>query len=168
MNPATPHWHVEQPHWHVEQHLAVEVDFTQLERWDEGGYPNLELPDELPFDDATCECGTTIGAYLDERELWEQARMGIKQTFRCVLCGAYLCEDCADEGVVLEPGRRYRVVMVIPGVWNAPRTAVMGFLGMNGTNLSFNLRPVAGTQELDPQYIRLIQPTEDEVHAPRR
>lgn len=68
----------------------------------------------------------------------------------------------------LVPGQHYRVVIVIPGVWNVPRESVMQYLSTEGSVLRFSLRPIAGTQELDRKHITAIEPTEHAVYAPRK
>lgn len=68
---------------------------------------------------------------------------------------------------VLIRGQHYRVRMVIPGVWNAPREAVMRYMYTDGTTLVFDLRPLMGTQEIDVKYVVKITKTDDKVKEPR-
>lgn len=65
----------------------------------------------------------------------------------------------------LEIGRWYRIVYRIEGVYNVPRVAVMQYLGTQTrgplTELIFNLRPLAGTQSLEPRWVIGITPASE-------
>lgn len=68
----------------------------------------------------------------------------------------------------LQQGQRYRVVMQVPGVWIVPRQAVMKYLWRDGNRLSFDLRPLAGTQEIEAKHIVAIEPTQLPLQEPRK
>jgi hypothetical protein len=65
----------------------------------------------------------------------------------------------------LEIGRWYRIVYRIEGIHNVPRVAVMQYLGTQArgplTELIFNLRPLAGTQSLEPRWLIGITPASE-------
>lgn len=69
-------------------------------------------------------------------------------------------------------GKNYRVVTMIPGVQRVPREMVASYLG-EGTNPYepshvFNLRPLAGTQDIPKTCIISINPTEQDKALPRK
>jgi hypothetical protein len=68
----------------------------------------------------------------------------------------------------LVEGAHYRVVMFIPGYWNAPREAVMKYLGRNGSNLVFDLGPDGGTKTFDAKYVFEIELTDEPVRQPKK
>jgi hypothetical protein len=68
------------------------------------------------------------------------------------------------------PGQRYKIIFQIPDVHRKPRVAVVRFLrklsGPNGI-LLFDIRPIAGTQEMHPEWIYAAVRTDDKVMAPK-
>lgn len=69
-------------------------------------------------------------------------------------------------------GKNYRVVTMIPGVQRVPREMVASYLG-EGTNpyepsRVFNLRPLAGTQDIPKAHILSINPTDQNKALPRK
>lgn len=75
----------------------VMADF--MERDDEG-YPDLQLPDDLPYDDAKCVlCRASIGACEYEGEDGygrPVGGIGWQGTWETEH-GTFVCEDCANE-----------------------------------------------------------------------
>jgi hypothetical protein len=68
----------------------------------------------------------------------------------------------------LKQGQNYKIVYQVYGVQMKPRVAVMTYIGPNTDSLSdrhllFSLRPLAGTQEMDPEWIIAIKPTDESV-----
>jgi len=69
-------------------------------------------------------------------------------------------------------GRRYKVHSMIPGVERVMRESIMDFLNYGDDyhpySLFFNLRPLAGTQEVDFRHIHAMWETDAELSMPRK
>ena len=69
----------------------------------------------------------------------------------------------------LKPGQNYRIIFQIPGVHYKPRETIMRYLGhdvMGHNELSFDLRPVAGTQSIKIDWIMEVWETDKPVFEP--
>jgi len=74
----------------------VEVTAADFTSWvEDEGYAHqvIDLPEGLPFDEATCACGNPIGASLGEDDDG-RCHGGWATTF-ALPDGTFLCEDCA-------------------------------------------------------------------------
>lgn len=67
-------------------------------------------------------------------------------------------------------GNRYRVWMVVPGVWNIPRIMVADLIAYDGEIWTFSLRPEAGTSEVQYEHITRIQavPSTTPIEVPHK
>ena len=70
----------------------------------------------------------------------------------------------------LQVGQRYRIHSMIPGVERVMRESVMAFLYYGDDNhpnsLFFDLRPLAGTQEVDYRHIHAMWKTDADLKMP--
>lgn len=64
-------------------------------------------------------------------------------------------------------GEKYKVIFQIPGVHKKPRVAVMKFLGTSLHHYYFDLRPLAGTQEVEKKHVLHTQLTVEDLMVPK-
>jgi hypothetical protein len=73
--------------------------------------------------------------------------------------------------LLFKHGEDYEITWQIPGVHRIPRYSRMGFIGSNGTRLSFDARgpdrsnkaPYGGTQEIDRRWIKEVKEVERDL-----
>jgi hypothetical protein len=72
--------------------------------------------------------------------------------------------DLRVEG--LKVGQRYRVIFHVPG-FKLPRQMVAEYMDQkDNVSLFFNLRPVAGTQELNVEWVKQMWETAQPIMTP--